>query len=183
MNKIKKILYGCCFTADLNCELIDYVDIIPNLKKSKGRYICSSIENINFNDYDIILCSPPCNFYSRAAGNRHSDYALKTRHLLPFCINEAYKTGKPFIVENVRNRKYMFNLDIPNDVIIIEYGRHTYFTNILFNIQSAVQRQDFKMHGHVIKYDDMPDLSHQGGFNVNNVFVEFLKSLGVFIDK
>ena len=174
---VPSVLYGCCYTADLDSDYITYVDILPNLKKRKGTYLCTDIRCVDFTKYDVILCSPPCNFYSRAAGNRHSTYALSTRELLPFCINEAYKSGKPFLIENVRNRKYMFHLDIPSDVIIIEYGRHTYFTNVLFNLQLAPQRQDFKNHGYVIRYDDLSTLEHQGGYNVNNVFKEFLSFL------
>lgn len=31
-----KILYGCCYKADLQIPGVDYVDIIPGLKKSNN---------------------------------------------------------------------------------------------------------------------------------------------------
>ena len=36
-------------------------------------------------------------------------------------------------------------------------------------------RQDFLYHGKVIKYDDMKNLDHQGGYNVHIVIDYFLK--------
>ena len=45
---------------------------------------------------------------------------------------------------------------------------------MIYHIQ---QRQDFKKHGYVIKYEDMKDKDHQGGYNVHTVIEEFLKEI------
>lgn len=163
-----KILYGCCYKADLNIDDVDYVDVIPGLLKSHNcNYICTSIENIKFTDYDVIICSPPCNYYCRHNWHREtSNYSLSTRHLLPFCINEAYKSGKPFIIENVRNMPMFKKLDIPKDIYIYTYGRHTYFTNVLLDLSGINQISE-----------DIQNISsnkRQGGSNVNDVFLWFL---------
>lgn len=117
---MSKILYGCCYYADLQRDNIVYVDIIPNLKKSNNcMYVCSDIKSVDFKQFDYIICTPPCNYYSRANYRRNtSEYALKTRELLPYCIKAAYASNKPFIVENVRNKKFMFSLDVPKDIFI-----------------------------------------------------------------
>lgn len=166
---MKSILYGCCYKADLNKKNITYVDIIPGLKKTnKCKYICEDIRNINFNNYDLIICSPPCNYYSRANWRRDKSlYALTTKDLLPYCINAAYKTNKPFIIENVRNKNMMFNLDIPKDIFIYEFGRHTYFTNIMIDLTGLPQIFDN------IRFTNTK--KRQGGFNVNTVFNYWLE--------
>lgn len=168
------ILYGCCYKADLELPNITYVDVIPGLKKSNNcSYLCQDIRTIDFQNYDIILCSPPCNYYSRANYRRDSsEYALRTKDLLPLCINKAYKSGKPFIVENVRNPKMFSKLQIPNDLFIYIYGRHTYFTNIMIDLTGVPQRKDFVAGGRLINYHDVS--KRQGGYNVNNVFLRFL---------
>lgn len=169
-----KILYGCCYKADLDLPNITYVDVLPNLKKSNNCvYIQQDIRDLDFNQFDIILCSPPCNYYSRANYRRNeSEYALRTKDLLPLCINRAYLTHKPFIVENVRSPKLFSQLDIPADIFIYVYGRHTYFTNVMIDFSNIPQRQDFIAGGKLINYHDPS--GREGGFNVNNVFKYFL---------
>lgn len=165
---MSKILYGCCYKADLEIEGITYIDIIPNLKKSHGcDYLCKDIRQVDFNEFDIILCSPPCNYYSRGNYRRDSSaYSLSTRDLLPLCINRAYKTNKPFIIENVRNMNMFKKLDIPNNIFIYEFGRHTYFSNVMFSLENLPQINDN------INY--IASTKRQGGFNVNVVFKRFL---------
>ena len=165
-----KVLYACCYKADLERDDIVYVDIIPSLVKSKGEYICCDIRNVDFNEYDIIIATPSCNYYSRANYRREtSEYSQRTKDLLPLCINKAYATGKPFLVENVRNSTYMYNLDIPKDVMIIPYGRHTYFTNVIFNINEAEQINE--------NIQNRSGTNRQGGYNVDSVIKVFMKSL------
>lgn len=166
----KSILYGCCFKADLHIPGITYVDIIPNLNKSCNcEYLQQDIREINFNDYDIILCSPPCNYYSRANYRRDSsDYALRTKDLLPLCINKAYRSGKPFMIENVRNKNLFKKLQIPNDIFIYEYGRHTYFTNVMIDLNGVPQDEGTN------NIQNISTNHRQGGFSVNSVFKWFL---------
>lgn len=173
MNKIK-VLYGCCYKAELNLDAniyeITYVDIIPDLFKSNGMYICTDIKDIKFKDFDIIVCSPPCNYWTRAISlERVSDYALNTMCLLPYCINECVKSGKPFIIENVRNYKRfnIFNLfNYPCFYVFI--GRHTYRTNRLFKPDNLQIKENIT---HISKS------KRQGGNNVNTIFEEFIKSV------
>ena len=90
--------------------------------------------DIDLSNYDYIIATPPCNYWSRANYRRErSDYALKTKHLLPCILNKLIQLNKPFIVENVRNdnlfSKYGL-LKLP--LYIYKIGRHTYWTNIKF---------------------------------------------------
>lgn len=77
-----KILYGCCYKADLEMPNITYVDIIPGLIKSNNcNYVCNDIRNIDFTQFDILLLTPPCNYYSRCNYRRNtSKYAHKQKN-------------------------------------------------------------------------------------------------------
>lgn len=140
------------------------------------RDICGDMLDIDLSSFDVVLATPPCNFWSKARGNKCSQYSLDTKHLLPFIIDKCIKSNKYFIVECTKNNKRMIEYNIiPRiDCFYFTYNRHIYFTNLIFPYYLAEQRQDFKYGGKVIKYDDMDDLYHQGGFNVHNVFEIFL---------
>ena len=51
-----------------------------------------------------------------------------------------------------------------------EYGRHSYFTNIMINFKGIPQQYDFAYGGVFINKDS----DRQGGKNVNIVFKHFL---------
>jgi hypothetical protein len=160
-----RILYGCCYKGHIKapgCE-IEYVDILPNLKKDNGNYIQADIKTIDFKQYDAIICTPPCNYYSRANYRREtSEYAQKTKELLPYCINKAINTGKPFIIENVINRKLMRNIIIGFPGFVYFIGRHTYFTNEFINMECE-QWETVK------NIQLLPQSKRQGGHNVESV--------------
>ena len=144
------------------------------------RDIDGDMLTVDLSKYDFIIATPPCNYWSRANYRRDkSSYALSTKHLLPEIIDKLCKQDKPFIVENVRNAR-LFNLhglyNYPCFVYVI--GRHTYWTNVLLGVDIE-QRQDFLNGGYVIKYDDMNNKQHQGGYNVHNVIERFLKTVVV----
>lgn len=145
------------------------------------RDIGGDMLDIDLTKYDFVIATPPCNFWSCARGNRCSQYSLKTKHLLPEIINKLVKLNKPFIVENVRNlKRFTDNGVLPEKRCFVKFiGRHTYWTNVDFDENNIEQRQDFKHHGHVIKYADMKDLSHQGGYNVHNVIERFLETINL----
>lgn len=166
----KGIYLGAGKALHLNYD-IDYQDLL--IKRDIG----GDMLEIDLNKYDYIIATPPCNYWSRARGNKISDYSLKTKHLLPDIINKLINLGKPFIVENVKNDKRMYENNIlPRfDCLIFYVNRHIYFTNVNFDCSNIIQRQDFSYGGKVIKYDDMTNLYHQGGFNVHNVIERFLK--------
>ena len=179
-----KGIYLASFTAyHPNYDLV-YQDI--NGKRDIG----GDMMEIDLTPYDFIIATPPCNYYSRANYRREtSKYAQLTKHLLPDIIHKLIKLGKPFIVENVRNSRIFNELhlfDVPCRIYII--GRHTYWTNIEFRHDDIDQRQDFLMHGYVIKYDDTNNKSwsslqnlsrnqRQGGYNVYQVIERFLETI------
>lgn len=152
---------------------IDYQDI------NNKRDIGGNMLDIDITSYDYIIATPPCNFWSRARGNKCSQYALDTKDLLPNIIDKLAHQNKFFIVENVLNMKRFkeHNIIPRNDCIVLTLNRHIYFTNIYINLENIEQRQDFKYGGKVIMYDDMTDLYHQGGFNVHNVIERFLQTI------
>lgn len=143
------------------------------------RDIGGDMLNIDLSEYDFIIATPPCNFWSIARGNRLSKYSIYTLHLLPMIIDKLVELKKPFIVENVKNVKRLTEWKVlpRSDCYIYIIGRHIYFTNIPFNTDGIEQRQDFKYHGKIIKYDDMTDKYHQGGFNVHNVIERWLEEV------
>ena len=132
--------------------------------------------DIDLTPYDYIIASPPCNWWSKA--NPYywwSEYSLKTRHLLPLTIIKLARSGKPFIIENVKNIKRMeenhiFEICRQNHVQWCFIGRHTYFMNKIVYV-SCKQQQDFKYGGKRVNKDGY----NQGGTNVHNVIEMWLK--------
>lgn len=147
------------------------------------RDIGGDMLDVDLTPYDYVIATPPCNFWSQARGNRCSQYSLDTMHLLPDIINKLVKLDKPFIVENVKNVKRMTQYGIlpRNDCYVFFVGRHTYFSNVRFPTDKIPQRQDFKYGGRVIKYNDMNNCDHQGGYNVHNVIDAFIRNIYPFI--
>ena len=161
------VYLGSC-TAFIPGYDIVYNDIIPYEHVS----LCCDMLSVDLSSYDYILASPPCNFWSRANYRRFtSDYSQKTKHLLPSILKKCVGSGKPFIVENVRNYSMFKNYVIieiceKNGIFIYEYGRHTYFTNIMINLNNIEQIKDN------IQYKS--GLIREGGFNVNIIFKYFI---------
>lgn len=159
-----KIIYLASGRAILNHENVTYNDL-----KEKRDLQCDML-SVDLSNYDVLIATPPCNFYSHARGNNPpSEYAKNTKHLLPTIIEKFIRTGKPFIVENVRNaplfkklRFYDFNC------FVYTHGRHTYWTNIPINMETIPQEFDFK---NISGYGAVRLKSYvQGGRNVNDVF-------------
>ena len=161
------VYLGSC-TAFIPGYDIVYNDIIPYEHVS----LCCDMLAVDLSSFDYILASPPCNFWSRANYRRFtSDYSQKTKHLLPSILKKCVGSGKPFIVENVRNysmfKKYgIIDICEKNGIFIYEYGRHTYFTNIMINLNNIEQIKDN------IQYKS--GLIREGGFNVNIIFKYFI---------
>ena len=131
---------------------------------------------VNLDDYDFLIATPPCNYYSRCNYRREvSSYALSTKHLLPCIIEKFALTHKPFIIENVRNEKLflkegIFNICDKYNINVYFLGRHTYFTNVFINLYC---KQEFDFYNHGIRRH--PNI--QGGNNVHNVIEIWLKYL------
>ena len=176
-----KVIYLGAYEA-LHPEFdIVYQDI--NGKRDLG----GDMLEIDLTPFDVIIATPPCNFWSIARGNRCSQYSLDTKHLLPDIIKKCSNTGKPYVVENVINKKRfaengIYDIASECNCFIYYIGRHTYFTNIKLTDKEVEHlhkqnRQDFKYHGNVIRYDDMQNKKHQGGYNVHLVVDYFLNKL------
>lgn len=163
------VIYLAAGRAVLNYPKVIYNDYIEK------RDLQCDMMQVNLEDYDILIASPPCNFYSHArGGNLPSEYALKTKHLLPDIIEKFIRTGKPFIVENVRNEPLFKKLGLYNyNCFIYKHGRHTYWTNVMFNMKGIAQEFDFKT---IPGYGCVRLKSYvQGGRNVNDVFDYFIE--------
>lgn len=172
---MKGIYLGACRAYHPNYDL-DYNDIVAGYHIN---VICDMLQ-VDLSKYDYIIATPPCNYYSRCNYRRDtSSYALATRHLLPDILVKAALSKKLFIVENVRNKNLFSSCGIYKicdkyGIFSYEYGRHTYFTNVMINFIGIKQRQDFLCGGIRINYGDKLSSYNQGGFNVHNVIEYWL---------
>lgn len=163
-----KIIYLAAGRAKLK-----HKNVIYNDYKEKRDLICDMM-SVNLSDFDILIATPPCNYYSRANHSRETSlYAQETKHLLPDIIDKFIKTGKPFIVENVRNKPlFIKNGLLSKNCLIYTHGRHTYWTNVLIDLSWIPQEYDFKS---IPGYGCVRLKSYvQGGKNVNDVIDYFI---------
>jgi hypothetical protein len=181
-----KIIYLASFKAFHPNYNITYQDI------NGKRDLNGDMLSIDLNPYDVIIATPPCNYYSRANYRRETSlYSQKTKHLLPDILNKLIKLNKPFIVENVRNPR-LFDVAGLNNLPCYQYihGRHTYWTNIPFNPSTIDQDQEYKLK--VCK--KLPDGSwlktgqtyvgsgnSQGGNNVHRVIEYWLEVVNSYV--
>lgn len=166
---MKKVIYLAAGRAKLN-----YPNVIYNDYKENRDLVCDMMD-VDLGDYDILIATPPCNYYSRANCRREtSTYAQVTKHLLPDIIDKFIQTGKPFIVENVRNAPLFKKLGLYNkSCLIYTHGRHTYWTNCLFDMSHISQEFDFRQ---IPGYGCVRLKSYvQGGKNVNDVLDYFIE--------
>lgn len=165
------IYLGAYKAAHPNYNIV-YQDI--NGKRDLG----GDMMDIDLTKFDYIIATPSCNYWSRSNYRRDkSNYSLKIKHLLPDILKKLCAQDKPFIVENVRSGRMFSEIglfELPCFIYFI--GRHTYWTNIMISCDIE-QRQDFLNGGYVIKYDDMNNCEHQGGYNVHNVIEMFLYTI------
>lgn len=138
------------------------------------RDIGGDMLNVDLSPYDLIIATPPCNYYSRANYRRDiSSYSLLTKHLLPCIIKKCIRSGKPFIIENVRNDR-IFNLiglyKLP--CFYFTHGRHTYWTNNVFDATGIPQSYDFEYGGKPIQ--NLSSKERQGGTNVKLVLEHYI---------
>lgn len=154
----------------------NYNIIYQDIDKKYNCDLSGDMLEIDLTPYDYIIATPPCNYWSKANPYyKTSEYALKTKDLLPAIIEKLALLNKPFIIENVKNFKRMsengiFNLCNKYGIYIYIVGRHTYFTNIMCNL-TCKQQQDFKYGGVRVNNDGY----NQGGTNVHNVIEIWLE--------
>ena len=153
---------------------IDYQDI------NDKRDIGGDMMDIDLEKYDFIIATPPCNYWSRANYRRdRSEYALTTKHLLPDILHKLCKIDKPWIVENVKNKKRFTEAGLFNLPCYVYFvGRHTYWSNILMSVDDIPQIQDFVQHGIYIgnKFSEKGN-TREGGWNVHQVIERFLETI------
>jgi site-specific DNA-cytosine methylase len=159
-----KIIYLASYKANHPNYDIIYQDI------NGERDIAGDMMDVDLSPYDIIIATPPCNWWSNAfrTTRKISKYAEKTKELLPSIIKKLEKIGKPYIVENVRNKPLFLEYGLFElSPYIYTYGRHTYWTNIAFNPNNISQKNE-QTHFTSSK-------NRQGGQNVHNVIEHWLK--------
>lgn len=167
---MKGIYLAACKARHYNYCLV-YQDIDTKYNCDLG----GDMLDVDLEQFDYIIATPPCNWWSQANPYYwHSEYALKTRHLLPLILIKCAKSGKPFLVECVKNlKRYKENriLDICTmfDIKYQVVGRHVYFTDKLYDLDCP-QIQDFRYGGRRVNNDGY----NQGGTNVHNVVERFL---------
>ena len=166
-----KGIYLAAFKAHHPKYDIVYQDI--NGKRDIG----GDMMDVDLTQFDFIIATPPCNYYSRANYRREvSVYSQKTKQLLPSILEKLCKQDKPFIVENVKNKRLYSLLGLYNFPCFVYFiGRHTYWTNVLLP-SGIIQSNDFRYGGYQVK--NMYNLTRsdrQGGHNVHEVVELFLE--------
>jgi site-specific DNA-cytosine methylase len=152
------ILYLASFKANHTNWNITYQDI------NGKRDIDGDMMDIDLTNYDVIIATPPCNYYSRANYRREiSEYSQKTKHLLPDILKKLKQINKPYIVENVVN--YNLMKEFYDQDFVYQIGRHTYWTNIPFNYQKNQIHDDIH---------NSSKSKRQGGQNVHDVIEYWL---------
>lgn len=181
-----KGIYLAAFKAEHNDYDLIYQDI------NGKRDLPGDMLEIDLEPYDFIIATPPCNYYSRANYRREtSEYSQKTKHLLPDILDKLIKLDKPFIVENVRSPNLYNEIGLFNKKCFVYiHGRHTYWTNIMFNPKNIVQQNEYKLAiceklengkwhktGQIFlgNTKNLDSKSRQGGQNVHNVIEYWLE--------
>jgi site-specific DNA-cytosine methylase len=157
-----KVLYLASHIANYENYNITYQDI------SGKRDIDGDMMDVNLDPYDVIIATPPCNYYSRANYRREtSKYSQATKHLLPGILIKLNNQNKPYIIENVINRSIMNENGLYNLAdYVYEIGRHTYWTNIPFNMSNKKYSSE--------RIQDTPKHLRQGGNQVKDVITYWL---------
>lgn len=174
---MKGIYLGAFKALHLAYDLV-YQDI------NGERDLGGDMMDIDLSNYDFIVATPPCNFWSRANYRRYSsEYSLRTRHLLPGILHKLILLNKPFIVENVRNKK-MFSeyglFDLPCYVYFV--GRHTYWSNIKLDFSgiNQVPLTDYKDgKKRYLSSQNLPRHLRQGGNEVHECIDVFLSKVNL----
>ena len=167
-----KIIYLASHTAKLKYDNVVYNDIKGDVD------IIGDMLKVDLTDYDILIATPPCNYYSRANYRRETSiYAQETKHLLPDILKKFYKTGKPFIVENVINKVLMRDIidnHINNGFYYKEHGRHSYFMSHDIDVSKLHQIKD--------NVQNTSQNKRQGGYNVNIVLEYYIEKVKEVLD-
>lgn len=93
-------------------------------------YCCDMLE-VPLSPFDVLIATPPCNYYSRANYRREtSEVAQATKHLLPDIFLKFKSSCKPFLIENVWNwNLYPQCIKEDNNTFIYSHGGHYFISN------------------------------------------------------
>ena len=169
-----KGIYLAAYKAEHPNHDIVYQDI--NGKRDIG----GDMLEVDLTPYDYIIATPPCNWWSRANYRRdRSEYALKTKHLLPGILKKLCNQNKPFIVENVKNKLRFTEHGLFNfKCHVYFHGRHTYWTNVELHLDDIPQQNDFEYGGYWVKdIQHLQSRDRQGGKNVHLVIERFIETV------
>jgi len=83
----------------------------------------TKMKSIHF-DFDFVWASPPCQRFSEG-GNKES--RLKYPNLIEKTRKMLLKTGKPFVIENVRNAPIRHDLMLCGEMFGLRVLKHRYF--------------------------------------------------------
>lgn len=172
MNDLKGIYLAACKARHSEHNII-YQDIDTKYKCD----LAGDMLDIDISDYDFIIATPPCNWWSKANPYyKTSAYSLQTKHLLPDTIIKLAHSCKPFIIENVINKKRfkengIYDLIDLYKLNVYYVGRHMYVSNTICDFINLIpQHQDFKYGGRRINNDGY----NQGGSNVYAVIESWI---------
>lgn len=175
-----KILYLAAYKAYHGGWDIDYQDI------DGKRDIGGDMMDVDIEPYDLVIATPPCNYWSRANYRRDtSEYSQQTKHLLPAILEKLINSGKLFIVENVRSEKMFKKAGILDLQCYVYYiGRHTYWTNIYLSDGEieALKRRQTKDFTNEKGWTTRLKKNSQGGDNVHTV-IEYLLWKSLFLTR
>lgn len=178
---MKKGIYLASYKAYHPNHNIIYQDI--NGERDIGGDMLDIINSKELGNYDYIIATPPCNWWSRANWRRDSsEYAIKTKHLLIDTLKELSCCGIPFIIENVRNDKQFKAhglYDYPG-INVYKIGRHTYWTNVEFKCDDIIQKPKVEIRNGKriwLSSQHLPRNKRQGGEEVHQVIERWLEGV------
>lgn len=170
-----KGIYLCAFRAFHAGREIVYQDLFEK------RDVGGDALDIDVATYDYVIATPPCNWWSKANYRRNrSIYAMRTAHLLPCLLIKLSKSGKPFIVENVKNidrmeRMGVFELCEDLGIAYHVIGRHTYFSNVPWS--PSIRWQPPKNIAHISR------AQREGGKEVEEVIDDWIGQMEEIYEK
>lgn len=138
------------------------------------RDIAGDMLNIDLDEYDYIIATPPCNYWSRANYRREtSEYSQKTKHLLPEILARLQNSKKPYVIENVINKKLMREHNLFDKAKYVYFiGRHTYWSNIYLTCEEV---EDLTEKQTLQNVENLARTKRQGDDNVHIVIDKFLE--------
>lgn len=134
--KTLKVIYLCA--REHRLKPIEGVEVIYNdIDPRFGCDLVGDCMDVKLRKYDILIATPPCNYWSKANYRREfSKVAQATKHLLPDLLMRFEVSGKPYIIENVDNMNLMIREFNASRYPWFRNGHHIYFSNLINTLWS-----------------------------------------------